>query len=725
MLLVTLLLVTLLLVTLLLVTLLLVALLLVTLLTGVFARLLVLAVVHALLAGLVLSGVTLLAFRLVTARLRAAVAGRVLIPFRLLALTLPLGLRRRRFLRRRRRVDLQRPPLRRRFVRLLRPRVGRHGAILEHHSRLRSERLWHQRLRDARGLPRAAHEQFGALLHRASRQPRLHPHARQPEVGIDRPHPHGYGRSRWHLQRLGLRHLDRYLGREVRHHLDAMLQAAQDVGFGTAGRSGLRPVDEPVRAELRTAAIGVELEREGAARPRVLRPLQPQRHVPAAVAAEVDGRRLERPVGFGRDGHPRPFDGPDVALPGQRLLLAAGVLGVAVSHLPHQQRGRVAQDHPDSLAAGVPGGDGALERLVKPPLFVGHDHDPHAGGTGRERRRPRGRRRIGGSVVTKRPHDQLRLLAGIEAIDSCRDHQLPAAVEPGDAVDDVECSARRIGGRRILARHPPRQPRGGDADPGRRREAAPGRDQPGRRDDETLRREQLIETDEAHERRQDPAQAHGGRAIDHPFVGHPRQAPSRPPPERLDDGLGRFVAPLLDEHGVDEIVVQFGVVPLDGPGGEHEIDAIHDQRHEPADRRRHGRREADRQPRPPGPRRQAAGHEPVLDEHARQHPGHGGHRGGQQERGHHHALEVGDRGGESAGEVLLRLGALDGIAAPGPNGQRISPLLGHAGHGLNPSLGDGSSREHAGPVSGMPARKLPLPLCNLGPAAANSSVLSV
>ena len=654
--------------------------------TGVFARLLVLAVLHALCAGLVLSRVTLLAFRLVTARIGPAVAGRVLIPFRLLALALPLGLRRRRLLRRSRSVDLERPPFRLHLVRLLGPRVAGHGAILELHAGLGPERLGHERLRHGRGLPRTAHEQFLTLLDRGSRQPRLHAHARQPEVGIDRPHAHRHRRSRRHLEHLRLGHLDRHLGRQVGHHLDAMLEAAHDVGLRPAGSPGPRPVDEPIRRELRTTAVGVELERERAGRARTLRPLDRQRHVPPPIAAEIDGRRLERPVRLGGDGHPRPFDGPDVALPGKRLLFASGVVGIAVANLPHQQRRRVTEHHPDPLAAGVAGGDRQLHRLIEAALLVGHHHHPHAAGAGRERHRPRRRRGIGRAVVAKRPHVQLRFFTGIEPVDPRREHELPAAIELGHATHDVDLPPGSVRRRRILARHPPRQPRGGDAHPRRRGEAAPGRDQSGRRDDEALRCQHLIETDQSHQRRQDPRQPHRGRAIDHAFVGHARQPPGRPAPQRLDHGLRRFAGMLLDQDGVDQIVVELGVIPLDGPRGEHEIDPVSHQRHEPSGCRCHRHPDAGRQPSPPRPRGQTAGHEPVLDEHPDQHPRHGGHCGGQQEGGHHHALEVGDRGGEPAGEVLLRLGTLDGVAAPGPNGQRIACLIGYAGHGLDPSL---------------------------------------
>ena len=55
----------------------------------------------------------------------------------------------------------------------------------------------------------------------------------------------------------------------------------------------------------------------------------------------------------------------------------------------------------------------------------------------------------------------------------------------------------------------------------------------------------------------------------------------------------------LDEHRVDEIVVEFGVFLLDHPRRVDEIHAIPHQRQNPADARRRDRRKPRQQPGPP------------------------------------------------------------------------------------------------------------------------------
>ena len=480
-----------------------------------------------------------------------------------------------------------------------------------------------------------------------------------------------------------------------------MLQAPDHIVVGTPASLRSRSIHEPVGGKLRTAAIGIKLqgERAGGEGPR--RPLDRERHIPPTVAAEIDGRRLERPIGFRRDRDPRAFHALDVALPGQRLVRAAGVGRILVPHLPHEQCRHVAEPDANPLAAGVARGDHQVHRLVEPAILAGHHDRPQPRRAGPQRHGPGRPGRIRSAVVAERPHDQLRWLARGKPLDLGGHNELPAAIEFGDAADHFDTPTRCRCGRRILPRHPPGQPRRGDAHPRRRRKSAPGRDQSRCRQNEALGGEELVEAGQADERRQHPREPDGRRAIHHPLVGNARQPASGPAPERLHHCLRRLARPLLDEDGVDEVVVEFGMIPLERPGGIDEVHAIPHERHDPADRGHGHRRQACGQPHPAGPGRQSPGQAPVLDQDARQDPGHGPDRDGQQKRRHRHALHVRNRRGEPAGEILLRLGALGRIAAPRPNRERIARLIRHAGHGLTPPRSS-RRRSRLAPAGGQP-----------------------
>ena len=78
----------------------------------------------------------------------------------------------------------------------------------------------------------------------------------------------------------------------------------------------------------------------------------------------------------------------------------------------------------------------------------------------------------------------------------------------------------------------------------------------------------------------------------------------------------------LGKHGVDDVVVQFGMLPLEHPRRVDQVHPVSHQGNHPTD---NGRCEYDKprcEPDPANPRRQAAGYQPVFHDHAAGEPEH-------------------------------------------------------------------------------------------------------
>ena len=110
----------------------------------------------------------------------------------------------------------------------------------------------------------------------------------------------------------------------------------------------------------------------------------------------------------------------------------------------------------------------------------------------------------------------------------------------------------------------------------------------------------------------------------------------------------------LGKHGVDDVVVQLGMLLLEHPRRVDEVHLVAHQRHHPAD---HGGREHDEprgEPGPANPRRQATRDQPVFHDHTAGKPEHGSDARREQERGQRHALEVGTGRRQTFREIPLR-----------------------------------------------------------------------
>ena len=136
----------------------------------------------------------------------------------------------------------------------------------------------------------------------------------------------------------------------------------------------------------------------------------------------------------------------------------------------------------------------------------------------------------------------------------------------------------------------------------------------------------------------------------------------------------------LHEHGVHDVVVEFGVFPFDGPRRIDQIHAIAHQRQDPADGRRSERREPHQEPRPSGPPRQAARHEPVFEHHATRHPADRPDTSAEQKGRDGDPLIVGTGRGEPSGEVPFRLGVGLTVIGPRTDGKRLGGWLGNRRH---------------------------------------------
>ena len=183
-----------------------------------------------------------------------------------------------------------------------------------------------------------------------------------------------------------------------------------------------------------------------------------------------------------------------------------------------------------------------------------------------------------------------------------------------------------------------------DGDAGWGRDAGPGRDEPGGRGEDALRREERVDAGENDERREPQREPQRQRAVDEPLAGHGREPPGRAPLERADDGGDRRLGTRLEEHRVHEVVVQVGMVAFDRPRGEDEVHAIPHERHDPAHDRGAERDGPTDEPRPPGPRGEAALDEPVIRRDAESEPRHEGDGSPEGERRDGDPLHVGAGG---------------------------------------------------------------------------------
>ena len=395
-------------------------------------------------------------------------------------------------------VDTQRLPFRCRDVRLVRPRVRRHGPILDHGAGRRPHVGRHQ--------PRGAPERSGTRLgEQRDRRPstrgwhtHFHVHPREAEVGVERPHPDRHGCvGRYDHDGLG-RLLDRDLGREIGKHLDAMLEGLRD-RVGSRGTRHPGHEHESIRLPPGPLALGVEPQSERAGRTGRVLAADGEFDVVRAVAVEVDPGGIERPVALGDDRHLRALHRAQIALPFNRVGGASRVGGILVPHLPHEQRGRVHDRHAQPLGAGVTGCDHELDRLVDAAVVIRQRRDIPIDPFGIT---PAGGHRRGpATVVVPNPeHAERGPLVSAQPADRRRDDDLPAPHHGRHVLDDGERTGRmiRLGGRFPGAS--PSKARRLDRDAGGGRDACPWRDEPGGRGEDALRREERVDAGENDER---------------------------------------------------------------------------------------------------------------------------------------------------------------------------------------------------------------------------------
>ena len=414
-----------------------------------------------------------------------------------------------------------------------------------------------------------------------------------------------------------------------------------------------------------------------------------------AVAVKIQPRILERLVALGYDGHLRAFESADVPLPLDDFALLPRIRGIVVSHLANEQRRRVDNGDSHRLAPGIAGPDHDLDGVIKaagtvgkhrrkPPARTGvggpiqpggspsanHLHLPRCG------RRAGGQSRgtIGHAAGRRRRHCHQRLLVAAQSADVGRHHELPSAHERGGGPIDREATTIKSAGPHagihavLFARHSPGKFRRSDPHPRRRGPADPWRKQPRRGHDEAFRRDHLIQAGEPHERGECVGQPQGGRPIDHGLRRQAGESLGGPPLERLHDQRRACLRMRLHEHGVDEVVVKFRVLLLDGPRRIDEIHAAAHQWYDPADDGCNERDPPRRQPRPTDAARQATGQQPMLDENAARQPDGPCHAGGEQKRRQGHALVVGTRGSEPLCQIAVRLGVGFAPSVPGAHG---------------------------------------------------------
>ena len=127
----------------------------------------------------------------------------------------------------------------------------------------------------------------------------------------------------------------------------------------------------------------------------------------------------------------------------------------------------------------------------------------------------------------------------------------------------------------------------------------------------------------------------------------------------------------LHEHGIDEVVVEFGMLPFDRPCRVDQIHPIPHQWQDPANGRRTNGHEPTEEPCPPGPSGQTASHEPVLEHHATRHPDDCSDTDAEQEGRDRDPLVVGTGCGKPSGEIPLRLGVGLAVFGPRADGKRL------------------------------------------------------
>ena len=184
---------------------------------------------------------------------------------------------------------------------------------------------------------------------------------------------------------------------------------------------------------------------------------------------------MKWPVGLSDDGHPRPFDAADVALPGQRLRLPTHVSRVFVTNLANEQRRRVDHRDPQRPAASIPRLDHQIDRIVETSIIVGQDTPSPLTSRCRQRHLPAGDG-LSARPLRPRGHEQGWLLSLGKAVDLGFHDQLATANDLGHTVnhwDQPLVTIDHVGG---LAGLPPREPRRFDPDAGRWADPGPGGD---------------------------------------------------------------------------------------------------------------------------------------------------------------------------------------------------------------------------------------------------------
>ena len=269
-------------------------------------------------------------------------------------------------------------------------------------------------------------------------------------------------------------------------------------------------------------------------------------------------------------------------------------------------------------------------------------------------------------------------------MDHTAHHELPAAHERGPSGIDLDTSGvcrvaagacftagagQSDGG--LFPWHSPAQERRFEPHACWRRHTRPRRQQTSSGGKHALRRRERIDARQSDEQGQRISQSHGQRAVDDGLRGHGGEPLRCASLERPHDRGGVSLGMRLHEDGVDQIVVEFGMLSLDHAGRVDKIHAIPHQRHNPADAGRDDRREPRQQPDPPRPPGQATRHEPVFEHHAARHPDESGHTGPEQKRGEGDPLVVGGGSGEPPCEIAFRLGVGLAVVAPPADGERL------------------------------------------------------
>ena len=595
--------------------------------------------------------------------------------------------------RRRGGIDLQQLPWRTGHIRLVGPRVHRHPPVFKRGASPRTEPLRYDLEHTIERCPPLAPRQHDLGLRRTALHPGLDADTSQTKIGIERPHPQCHGRPGRHAGRRFLWLLDGDLRGQIGQHLDPVFEFFRLHLLPAGQRRATRLKHQPVRRMLGCRAFGIHLQHERAACPcQIARP-HLEFQVAAAITPEVDPRRLQRLVALGDDHDTRALDGPQVALPRHRLPLSLHVCRKLIPHLPDQKGWRIDQRHADRLTPPVAGLHRERHRLIEPAGRIGqHGCIPLPGGRFTANpchlHSPRYRRPIDGAAVEQGRDDDHRPLVASQTADRTAHAQLPATDQRGPAGIDLDASgivrvaAISAAGCRVTASdgpddsrlfswHPPLQSGWFESHPRRRRHAGPWREQPRRGGEHALRGRQRVDTRQAHKHRQRIGQPHRLRTIDDRLGRHGREPFGRPPLERLHDRGGIALWMRLDQHGVDEIVVEFGMFLLDHPRRVDEIDAIPQQRQDPPDARRNDRRKPHQEPCPPRPAGQATCDDPVLQQNPAGDPEQRRHPGPQQKRGERDPLVVGAGRGEPPGEVAFRLGVGLAVVAPRADGKRL------------------------------------------------------